>query len=203
MIPVTFDHNLLIDLESKDEATSEALRHLVSLHDTAQINIRVAAIGASERLKDKTYAPDFAAFQGRVRRLSQREFEILKPLGYWDITYWDWWIWGGEGTPENELEQKIHTALFPETEFKWQDFAQASGVDHDQAVQSQSREWQKWRNRKCDVLAMWCHIYYAGDAFITTDGHFHQATKKPALISLGAKSILYPSEVVSMVAGPK
>ena len=199
---ITLDHNLLIDLETTQAANDE-LQQLVAFHDSGQITIRVVGIGASERLKDKTYALTFSTFQDRVRRLSQREFEILKPLGYWNITYWDWCIWGGEGTPESELERKIHTVLFPEIEFKWQDFARANGVDHDQAVQSQSREWQKWRNRKCDVLAMWCHIYYAGDAFITTDDHFHQATKKPALISLGAKSILYPTEVVSMIAGPE
>lgn len=90
---VTFDHNLLIDLEPDNGATDETLRQLVSFHDAGQIAIRVSAISASERLRDKTYAPNFSAFQERIRRLSKREFEILRPLGYWDFTYWDWCIW--------------------------------------------------------------------------------------------------------------
>ncbi len=200
---ITFDHNLLIDLESDNGATGKALRQLVSLHDAEQITIRVSAIGASERLKGKTYVPDFSAFHERVRRLSQREFEILRPLGYYDITYWDWCMYADDGTPENELEQKIHEVLFPEIEFKWQAYAQVNGEDPNQAAQTQSREWQKWRNRKCDVLTIWCHIYYAGDAFVTTDDHFHQATKKPVLISLGAKSILYPAEAASWITDSK
>jgi hypothetical protein len=203
MMFVTFDHNLLIDLEADNSSISEALRQLVSLHDSGQIAIRVSAIGASERLKGKTYAPDFAAFQKRVFKLSDRPFEILRPLSYWGITYGDWGLWGGNGTSGNELEQRIHAMLFPETEFNWSDFAQANKLDPEQAVQTQSQEWQKWRNRKCDVLTMWCHINYSGDIFVTTDNHFHQSTKKPALVSLGARSIAQPAEAVPMVTGPK
>jgi len=196
---ITFDHNLLIDLENDNGATGETLRQLVSFHDLGQITLRVSAIGASERLKGKTYAPNFMAFQERVRRLSQREIEILKPLGYWGITYWDWCVWGGDGTPESELEQRIHSVLFPKTEFKWQNYAQAKGIDPNQPTQAHNPEFQKWRNHKCDVLTMWCHIQYKGDIFVTPDKHFYQVTKRPALISLGARSILYPSDAVTFV----
>jgi hypothetical protein len=195
---ITLDHNLLIDLESDGATPSQTLKRLVFLHDSGQITIRVSAIGASERLKGKTYAPDFSAFQERVCKLSQKKFEILKPLGYWDITYWDWCIYGGEGTPENELEQKIHAVLFPETEFEWQRYAQAHGLDSNQEVEK-SREYQNWRNRKCDVLTMWCHIYYVGDVFVTRDKHFF-GTKKAALVNLGAKNILCPAEAISLIA---
>ena len=155
---ITFDHNPLLQLESKSRTTTEKLQCLVSLHDSGQITIRVSGIGASERLRGKIYAPDFSAFRERVCRLSQREFEILKPVGYWGITYWDWFLWGGEGTPTSELDRNIHTVLFPETEFNWQDYAKAHGIDPTQSIHDNSPDWQKWRNRKCDVLTMWCHI---------------------------------------------
>ncbi len=58
---------------------------------------------------------------------------------------------------------------------------------------------REWRRDKCDVLSLWCHIWYQGDVFVTADKNFHKATKKPALIKLGAKSILRPCETVEFL----
>jgi hypothetical protein len=199
-VNLTFDHNLLIELESSSGITSEGLQCLVSLHDSGQITIRVSGIGASERRRGKTYAPNFSAFRERVSKLSQREFEILRPLGYWGITYWDWCLWSGEETPLGELDRKIHLVLFPRTEFSWQDYAKTQGVDPKQSIEDNSPEWQKWRNRKCDVLTMWCHIYYTGDIFVTNDKRF-LGSRRTALINIGARNILNPGYAASGLAG--
>ena len=50
---------------------------------------------------------------------------------------------------------------------------------------------------KCDVLAMWCHITFGGDIFITSDRNFFRKTKKPHLIALGARDILTPQGAVA------
>lgn len=189
---ITFDTNCLVDLELNEGAVSE-LRRLVASHDTGQIEISVPGIGASERLTDKTFAENFAVFRQRIQELAKREFEILKPPAYLDLTYLDWAIFGGDATIE--LERQIHEILFPEIKFKWSDHAETHGLDPNQAADVQHKEWIKWRNRKCDTLALWCHIYYDKDVFVTRDRNFHKTTKKQSLVKLGAKAIQYPSEV--------
>ena len=186
---ILLDHNLLIDLELQQGNDIGNLNNLVMLHNNHQITVCVSAISASERLKDRTYASTFAIFRERIQKLSQREFEILRPPIYFDITYWDWCMWSGDTIIA--LEKEIHQTLFPETEFEWQTYAQSHGMNPEADLRSP--EGQKWRNRKCDVLTLWCHIYYACDIFVTNDSNFHR--KNLALASLGAKQISYPSEL--------
>jgi hypothetical protein len=57
----------------------------------------------------------------------------------------------------------------------------------------------KWRNAKCDVLALWSHIRFNGDVFVTSDKNFWKQKKKEQLIALGASNILTPQEVVSTI----
>jgi len=189
---LTFDTNCLVDLELYEGAVDE-LRRLVTAHDAERITINVPGIGASERLTDGTFARSFSLFENRLRKLANREFEILKPPIYWDIAYFDWAILGGDETIK--LEQQIHVVLFPETHFEWSEHAMASGLDPNQAAMDLHKEWIKWRNRKCDTLARWCHVFYEKDIFVTRDGNFHKTTKKRSLEQLGAKRILYPDQV--------
>jgi hypothetical protein len=56
-----------------------------------------------------------------------------------------------------------------------------------------------WRNHKCDVLAMWCHIHYGGDVFVTTDRNFMKASKQQRLEALGAREIQTPCGALSLV----
>lgn len=189
---ITFDTNCLVDLELNEGAASE-LRRIVAAHDSGRCSISVPGIGASERLKDGTFAQNFSVFQQRISNLSRREFEILKPILYLDLAYLDWAIFGGEETIE--LEQQIHEILFPETLFRWADEAVAHGLDPNQVANLSHRQFLKWRNRKCDTLAMWCHIYYRKDVFVSRDRNFHKTTKKAALERIGAKQILHPAEI--------
>ena len=189
---VTFDTNCLVDLELNEGAAPQLLR-IVEAHESNQITISVPGIGASERLKDGTFAETFSLFMKRVNKLAKREFEILKPLAYFDLTYFDWSILGGDEI--DEIESRIHEILFPETMFRWADQASACGLDPNQAAKEHNTEWLKWRNRKCDTLALWCHIHYKKDVFITQDSNFHKVTKKSTLEKLGAKSILFPLEI--------
>ena len=193
---ITLDTNCLIDLELDEGAVNE-LRHLVILHDLGKLSLQVPAIGASERMKDGAYAPNFSVFQERVRKLAQREIELLKPILYWGIGYWGWAIWSGKEL--NVLHQKIHDVLFPGTEFEWQAFATAHGINAEESVNQQTREWKSWRNRKCDTLAMWCHIHYKGDIFVTRDANFLKPKKKNRLIQLGAKSVMSPAEALAQI----
>lgn len=55
--------------------------------------------------------------------------------------------------------------------------------------------WERWRNAKCDVLTVWCHIHYGCDVFVTADGNFHKKGKAGELAQLGCKVIVNPSEL--------
>jgi len=193
---LTFDHNLLIDLECNTGAPE--LKDLVKLHENETITICVSGIGASERLKGKIYAENFSQLKKRIEKLSIRKFEILKPLAYWDITFWDWGIYASDDGPDIQLEKKLHDVLFPDTKYCWKDFALENGLNPEKDWNYNNPLWQKWRNRKCDMLTIWCHIYYGNDIFVTSDEIF-QGEKKRELIALGAKSILYPSAALSVI----
>jgi len=191
---ITLDTNCLVDLELKEGAYID-LQEIISSYNLGNIEVSVPGIGASERLKGGTFADSFTVFQKRLRRISPKELDILRPLLYLDICYLDWSILAGEDTVE--LERNIHNVLFPEYEFAWSDQAKLLGLDPNIAFSESHKECMKWRNRKCDVLGLWCHIFYANDIFVTRDKNFHKKSKKPLLIDLGAKSICCPSEVPS------
>jgi hypothetical protein len=54
-----------------------------------------------------------------------------------------------------------------------------------------------WRNKKCDVLSMWCHIYYGGDIFVTSDKNFFK--KLPPLLEIGVGDILRPCDALARI----
>jgi hypothetical protein len=189
---LTLDMNCILDLELAEHSFSN-LKDVVAKHDHGLIDIAVPAIAASERLPSGSYADNFAQFETRIRRLSERPFEIILPLLYLDITYFDHCIYGDEALVN--LERKIHDVLFSRSRFRWKDEARAQGLDPNDAAAHENDLWKRWRNRKCDVLSMWCHIHYHRDIFVTRDGNFHKATKKAALIKLGANRIARPKEL--------
>ncbi|OOC53597.1 hypothetical protein NOSIN_07095 [Nocardiopsis sinuspersici] len=85
------------------------------------------------------------------------------------------------------LLERIHAVLFPSHPFELQ-----YAIDDAPLGTAQDIVERKWRNRRLDVEAMWCHIHYEGDVFVTTDDNFFKETKKPQLLALGARSILTP-----------
>ncbi len=189
---ITLDTNCLIDLE-KNECAVNDLQNLILQHDSERITIAIPGIGASERMKEGTYASTFSDFKARVQKYSNRPFEILKPLAYREITYYDWCI--RITSDMVQLEEKLHNILFPNRKFEWREQAEAYNIDPNEAQQNEHREYKKWVNCKCDTLGLWCHIHYEGDIFVTRDGNFHKETKKLHLEELGAKRILIPSDV--------
>jgi hypothetical protein len=109
---ITFDTNSLVDLEL-NEGASPQLYRIVAAHDFGQISISVSGIGASERLKDGTFAETFSLFRKRINVPTKREFENLQLLAYFDLTNINWSILGGD--KPDKKESQIHEALFPKT----------------------------------------------------------------------------------------
>lgn len=186
MINVTLDMNCIVALEKWDEIASY-IREMIEMHKDRKINLRVVAISASELKPDRTYASNFNEFRERIDGLGLIDVEILKPIAYFGIAFFDYCVFGGGQL--SELERKIQEILFPEIELEYKEFCRKQGLNLDD-----KEMWRKWVNAKCDVLALWSHIWNGGGIFVTTDNNFHKKTKKSRLIALGAGEILKPQE---------
>jgi hypothetical protein len=186
----TIDTNCIIDVELNGGAAAE-IRRLLAKHETGEIELQVAGIVASERLRGGGYSPKFGEFEERIQRLSSRAIRVLKPIGRWNVTYWNEGLLADDSMID--LEERIHSILFI-TPYRWADVANAEGLDPKTIPDESNAEWRKWRNRLCDSSAMWCHIYYGGDIFVTRDTNFLAPAKRAALESLGAKRIIDPVE---------
>ena len=183
----TFDTNCLIDVE-EGRLNASFVRDLVKLHGQNGINVAISAIGASERQRTNGYAKNFSEFQAKLKAIGFDSVELLPPLGYLDICFLDYCVFG-DGT--DALEQDIHNVLFPNIEFMWADYANARGL-------AQDAQDKNWRNAKCDVLALWCHIKHGGGVFVTSDSNFHAATKRDKLKALGVGNVAYPKDALAL-----
>ncbi|HEX79018.1 MAG TPA: hypothetical protein G4O19_02560 [Dehalococcoidia bacterium] len=183
---ITLDNNCLISLE-KGERDSPEIRKIIDLHDSGVIKVFITAIAASENQRGGKKHRKFEEFEQYLRKIGCDSCFSLNPIAYLDIAYLDHCILSSSDLVD--LEEQIHKILFPKMPFQYADFKKLYKTDPDVIH-------KKWLNAKCDVQAMWCHIHYNNDIFITNDGNFHKVSKKPGIIGLGAKEIDRPKEFI-------
>ncbi len=128
-LKLTFDTNCFVALDDHREPEASCIRKLLKLHEDGQVQVRMVASSASEKQRDKTYLRNFGAFQVRLVALGLAHIELLKPLAYWDVAFYDWAVYGdGEAS---ELDERIHQALFPSQPFSLRGcLDQVGGQDH-------------------------------------------------------------------------
>lgn len=190
---ITLDSNCLIALE-RDEQATLPLRSLVELHISGRLQLCISAISASERKRSGVDAwPPFQVFLDRLAEARLSSVGLLRPIGYWGIVYVDQ-CWSNIEQHHLDLEQEIHHVLFPKLEFSYEAYCTRIGIPHEPSVRD-----HRWLNAKCDVQALWCHIYSGNDVFVTSDKNFHKATKHMRLIELGAKEILTPEALLRQI----
>jgi hypothetical protein len=182
----TLDTNCLIDVE-EERSDAPFIREIVARHGNG-VNVTVSAIGASERQSNKAYALNFSEFQAKLKAIGFDGLQLLPPLAYMDICFFDQCVMADE---TDTLESDIHAVLFPSIEFMWVDYAKARGLPVDALDKT-------WRNVKCDVLGLWCHIKHGGGVFVTSDNNFHAVTKQDRLRALGAGTIAYPKGAAAL-----
>lgn len=185
----TLDTNCLIDIEENRPAAG-AVRTLIDSHAAHLADVAVVAMSASEKPKGGRSIRNFSEFQDRLAALGCAHLNIILPMMYWDVTFWDHCHWVEDAM--TDLERQIHAILFPNMQFLWQDYCRDKGIDPTQIPLGTS-----WRNRKCDVQAIWSHIHDGRSVFVTTDRNFHK--KKTALIALGAGRIEYPDKAIQLL----
>ncbi|MEW5983452.1 MAG: hypothetical protein AB1806_13950 [Acidobacteriota bacterium] len=188
---LTLDTNCVIDLE-ENRPEALPLRELVQMSSEGILQFAVVGISASENKPGGGGSPTFSAFQEKVVRVGLASAEILKPMGIWGVTYWDWCVYADDGM--EGLAEDIHRILFPRSEYGYADYCAARGLSVDGEEIDRT-----WRNRMCDVLALWCHIHYRRDIFVTRDGNFLASTKRRLLESMGGRVICSPTDAISTV----
>ena len=189
MLKFTLDHNCIVDLDEERPA-APYLRALLARHDAGEVSVRLVATSASERQLSGPYLENFGQFQDRLAVLGLGHLELLAPVFVIGVSYLDWGVAAG---PESiSLLERIHSVLFPQEAFEFQDVLAAAGPEADTQVIE-----QKWRRRALDVHALWCHIHYDGDIFVTRDDVFFRQSKRQPLASLGAARILRPSDAAT------
>lgn len=150
-------------------------------------------MSASERQPGSGYIANFGVFQDKVRSAGLGHLRMILPMIYWDVSFWDQALWS---SPQmGELERNIHGVLFPKIEFDYKQFCNVNGLEEGGFL----GERMKWRNAKCDVQALWSHIYAKRDVFVTSDNNYHKNSHKPALIALGAGRIEYPDAAAALL----
>ena len=171
----TLEHNSLIDLE-RGAPSAPALRELIELDDRGIISVQLVAVGASEKLPDKSQPSDYALFEELLIRLGLAHLPVLFPLRKWGLTYWGHDRWGDNGGPMEQLLNDPIAIMAPASR-------------------------QLTEKNECDVLSIWTHIYEHGDVFVTRDKHFLRSHRKQPLERLGAGSILTPEDALTRAKG--
>jgi hypothetical protein len=88
----TLDTNCLIAIdEHRPEETP--VRARADADAAGNASVAVVAISASENQQGGGAIRNFGEFRERLSRLGLGHLEILPPLLYWDITFWDWSLW--------------------------------------------------------------------------------------------------------------
>ena len=188
----TLDTNCLIAVaESRPEA-ADVLR-LSTAHASGTESAALVAISASERQQSGEALESFDKFKARIASLGLGHLELLKPLAYWDITFWDFSLWSDDTMVQTE--RKIHEILFPNIEFLWPDFCAARGLAPETTPPD-----RKWRNAKCDVLAYWSHVHAGRAVFVTSDRNFHTTAKAADLQAAFGGSVLTPQSAASLLS---
>ncbi len=194
VLSFTLDTNCIIAVdEGRPEAV--AIRLLADAHSSGNAQVAIAAITASEKQVGGGRLENFADFQQRLTSLHLDHLELLRPMFYWDVTFWDWSIFSDTDPELESLEREIHETLFPAVEFLWLDYCAANGIDSNDLASG-----SKWRNYKCDVQALWSHIFYKRDVFVTSDNDFHAISKRSKLKALGVHRIETPQSAALLVA---
>ncbi|MBD3359572.1 MAG: hypothetical protein GF365_02595 [Candidatus Buchananbacteria bacterium] len=162
MYSFTLDHNAIIDLEEKREQNYLYLSNFL-IQNFEQLSI--TAVSASENPPIR----NFSDFKNKILSISElkniKDEQILKPLGIYDFSYYDWCLLGdGPGQPMIKLKEDIISILFP-------NLLPIHNLDY------------KARNNLADVMTFWCHVYHKKKIFVTSDNNFHKKSEKLKIIA--------------------
>jgi hypothetical protein len=100
----TLDTNCIVSID-EGRADAAAIRALANAHADGNARVAVVAISASERQRDGQQLQS-SIFQDRLAALGLAHLEVLRPMAYADICYFDWSLLTHDAM--ERLEGRIH-----------------------------------------------------------------------------------------------
>lgn len=174
---LTVDRNVIFSVLNRETGHEFASRIFVA-HTNRSVAVAVSAANRVENSKSGVPIQPLDALLEDCHAAGLIEPEILDYPLDWEMGLWEHSIISQEGY---DLELAIHQVLFPHIPTYRAD---------DQSV-SQKR---KVTNAKSDVFAVWGHMFFKRDYFVTKDGRF--LDRRERLEGLGAKGICTPQQFI-------
>ncbi|MCD5328104.1 hypothetical protein ACFFU8_10750 [Chromobacterium piscinae] len=175
---LTLDHNVIIDLMQRNERV-DGLREII---DSGTHQVFVVEVGASEMRELGVFPDRYDKFEELLKDAGIGSLSRLPPVAVWGCTFWERAVWSDQIM--SNLMDEIGCVLF----------GNVTSL-HGPIGREDAKVYRKWLNRICDVLTMWCHLYYGNDVFVTSDRNFHKETKVRKLIDMGAGRICWPDQL--------
>jgi hypothetical protein len=176
---ITLDHNCIINLDRQTAIGSQ----VKSIIENKNNQCFVINIGASE-MREKGIIPEhYELFEELLTTLQIAHLPRLDPMLLLDVTFLDRCVLANNAMID--LANNIESVLF----------GNSPPIDATQILKDPVVH-RKWLNQICDIHAMWCHIYYGNNIFLTTDKNFTKETKLTKLLELGAGRICHPLELI-------
>lgn len=188
----TLDTNCIIALDDEARAERKAVMAIIEAGKEGRINVAMVASSAAEKQMTGTYLGNIGDFKNRMASLGLEHVDLLKPIATFDISFFDHSIYPSE--EQSALQKRIFETLFPGTPFDWAEHAADLGQD---PAEIETPAGQKWRNKFLDAQAMWGHINYGRDVFVTSDANFARRFK--ASEEFKHTIIATPGEAVDML----
>ena len=186
---LTLDWNCLIEIED-GRPQSNAVKALVEHHRSGLCDVALLATSASENSRSMRFPGNAALFQERIQKLGLDDLPILLAPGVWGLTYLDLAFWVDEKEFEF-LYPALWKAMFPKVNAEARSYLAIDETFDDEFIQSEALS--SWRNRWCDVMSAYSHIYAKRDIFVTLNSRDFQKNGVQ-LAALGIGSILTPAD---------
>lgn len=142
----------------------------------------VVNTGASEQIAGGGRSESYSDFEDLLCQAGLAHLQRLDPPWMWGLTFDEFSTCSDEES--DALMERITEVLFPDPMAM---FLGSQDLDSPRGL--------KVVNKICDFLTMWSHIQYGNDVFCTSDKNFLKASRKQALLDLGAKRICTPAEL--------
>ncbi len=168
---------------------------LLALHGK-DIDVGIVTTAASENTKQWKMVASIAEFKARLEQHDLQNLTLVKTLGFWGLTCWDFCRWADDKS--GELPEALWPLIKPTTTIpkSHREFARQEGFDPD--LDLSSPEFQKWRNKWCDVYSLEAHIAAGRDVFVSGDVKNFKGQKRDKLIELGVGEVCSYAEALEI-----
>jgi hypothetical protein len=166
MVSFTLDTNCLIAVD-EGRAERAAVMEIIAAAKAGMADVAMVASCASERQVGGRYLATIQELRDRMATLGFGDVGLLKPIATYGLSFYDHAVYASK--EQLTRQELIFRTLFPSTEPDWPTFAKAKDLPPDDLT---TRPAWHWRNKYCDVQAIWAHDHYGRDFFVTTDSDF-------------------------------